>query len=115
MHDRNPILKNLWIVLLVLTLLVRSEIVAADDLEDGVWAFDNFSFTIAFQKLLPLAEQGDATAQALVGRMYHQGNGVAKNDQEAIKWLQKASQQKNAEGMFQLSSFYRERVLNRRQ
>lgn len=44
----------------------------------------------------PLAEQGDALAQALVGDMYKEGLGVKQDDVEAVKWYRKAAEQGEA-------------------
>ena len=46
----------------------------------------------------PAAEQGNAFAQFQLGKMYLDGMGVAQNEAEAFKWLQKAARQgeKNA-------------------
>ena len=42
--------------------------------------------TMAFQELLPLAEQGDAAAQHKLGVMYDNGDGVLVNKAEAVNW-----------------------------
>ena len=39
------------------------------------------------------AEQGDAAAQNRLGYRYTMGNGVAKDDKEAVKWYRKAAEQ----------------------
>lgn len=44
----------------------------------------------------PLAEQGDALAQALVGDMYKEGLGVKQDDVEAVKWYRQAAEQGEA-------------------
>ena len=41
------------------------------------------------------AEQGQAEAQALLGSMYTQGDGVAKDKAEAEKWFKLAAKQGN--------------------
>jgi len=45
------------------------------------------------QKLL--AEQGDAEAQLNLGDMYSDGEGIAKDDREAVKWYRLAAEQGN--------------------
>lgn len=42
-------------------------------------------FVTAMKKLRPLAERGDVNAQYNVGVMYGQGDGVERNDPEALK------------------------------
>jgi TPR repeat protein len=44
------------------------------------------------------AEQGDVQAQYDLGKRYHEGLGVAKDDNEAIKWLRKAGEGENGKG-----------------
>ncbi|MDM8545970.1 tetratricopeptide repeat protein [Candidatus Venteria ishoeyi] len=41
----------------------------------------------------PLAKQGKAKAQFMLGQMYEQGKGVAKNDSTALDWYQQAAKQ----------------------
>ena len=48
------------------------------------------------------AEQGDATAQCYVGRMYVLGTGVDRDDAEALKWYRLAAKQGFAEAQYKL-------------
>jgi TPR repeat protein len=43
------------------------------------------------QLLRPLARQGNAKAQGLIGAMYHKGQGVAKSSVHAFMWLSLAA------------------------
>ena len=52
------------------------------------------------------AEQGDATAQALMGSVYHLGRGVPQNDKEAVKWFRLAADQGNAIAQYSLGFAY---------
>ena len=54
----------------------------------------------------PLAEQGDAIAQALLGEMYEKRLGVKQDDFEAVKWYRKAADQGNANAQFILGMSY---------
>ena len=45
------------------------------------------------------AEQGNATAQLMLGSMYANGRGVKKHKLAAIKWYRKAAEQGNVEAM----------------
>ncbi|ACE05769.1 hypothetical protein Aasi_0340 [Candidatus Amoebophilus asiaticus 5a2] len=47
-----------------------------------------------------------ADAQFKLGVMYHNGEGVAKDDNQAIKWFQKAAEQGNADAQFNLGVMY---------
>ena len=48
-----------------------------------------------------LAESGDAGAMGRLGRMYRDGKGIEKNAEEAIKWMQMATE-KNVDWMKEL-------------
>jgi hypothetical protein len=52
------------------------------------------------------AEQGDATAQNILGMMYANGQGMARDDAEAVKWWRKAAEQNNMKAQFNLGLFY---------
>ena len=44
------------------------------------------------------AEQGDAEAQFSLGRMYDEGEGVAEDDAEAVRWYRLAAEHSKDEG-----------------
>ena len=53
------------------------------------------------------AEQGDATAQALMGSVYYLGRSVPQNYTEAVKWFRLAAYQGHAVAQYTLGlSFY---------
>jgi len=52
------------------------------------------------------AEQGDATAQYHLGRMYAKGEGVTENYKESVVWLSRAANQGNAEAQLGLGYMY---------
>jgi TPR repeat protein len=54
--------------------------------------------------LVKRAEAGDANAQSDLARCLFKGEGVAKNEQEGLKWARKAAEQGNACGQFTLGS-----------
>jgi hypothetical protein len=54
----------------------------------------------------PLAEQGDARAQALLGLNYYHGRGITKNEQEAARWFRLAADQGEAAAQFHLGMMY---------
>ena len=67
---------------------------------------------IPFAHRLPIedcrrdAEQGDAEAQYNLGCRYANGNGVAKDYVEAVKWYRKAAEQGNADAQYNLGTCY---------
>ena len=74
--------------------------------EQGLTAYKQSDYQTAFKLWLPLAEQGDATAQFNLGVMYNKGQGVKQDDVEAVKWYRKAAKQGEASAQFNLGSMY---------
>ncbi len=56
--------------------------------------------------LLPKAQAGDLEAITRLGRCYISGDGVEENNQEAIKWLKLAADEKHPEAQYLLGSLY---------
>jgi hypothetical protein len=52
------------------------------------------------------AKAGDATAQNRLGVIYSSGQGVPKNDAEAVKWLNEAAEQGHAKAQYELGYMY---------
>ncbi len=50
-------------------------------------------YETAFQECKPLAEQGDAVAQTILGLMYANGDGVPQDFAKAATWFRKAAWQ----------------------
>ena len=62
---------NMWSLAGVLFVFLNfASSTMAGDLENGVAAYNRSDSATAWRLLRPLAEQGDARAQALVGNMY---------------------------------------------
>ena len=60
----------------------------------------------AYLWYLAAAEQGDAQAQFLLGRMYATGEGWPQDEQEAVTWYRLAAEQGYTEAQFNLGSAY---------
>src|SRR5262249_8331626 len=54
----------------------------------------------------PLAELGDAAAQAGLGFLFHKGLGVTQDDVEAAAWFEKAANRGQAEAQLLLGTLY---------
>lgn len=52
----------------------------------GKMAFDAGKYKEAMARLLTAYNHGDRPASALIGKMYHQGLGVGKDDKKAFEW-----------------------------
>ena len=97
--------------LLALTFLFLfgcSSIVLADDLQDGLDAYDRKDFKTAYKLFLPLAEQGNALAQYNLGQMYRQGQGVPQDYQEAGRLYRLSAEQGDAIAQCNLGGMYNE-------
>ena len=74
--------------------------------DEGVAAYDRGDYATAFREMKPLAEQGDAMAQHILGLMYNKGQGVTLDYAEAVKWYRKAAEQGNAEAQHNFGLMY---------
>lgn len=82
------------------------ENVIATMYENGRMAFLFGKFDIAFKAWEPLANQGYSKAQASLAWMYHTGNGVPRDVQQAIGWYTLAAEQNHAIAQNNLAVFY---------
>jgi TPR repeat protein len=80
--------------------------VMAQDFDKGLAAARAGDFVTALEEWRPLAEQGDADAQASLGWMYENGNGVLQDYAEAVDWYRKAAEQGNSLGQANLGWMY---------
>ena len=71
-------------------------------------AYQKQDFQAAFKILLPLAQQGDKTAQNNVAVLYLDGLGIPKNPKMALMWFAKAAAQGEAEAQFMAGLMYSE-------
>lgn len=72
----------------------------------GLAALERSDYPDALRELVPAAEQGDAAAQAALGRMYLYGWGVAKEPAVAARWLQRAAESGHAGSQRLLAHLY---------
>lgn len=66
---------------------------AVSTVDEGIKAYEQGEFSQALSLLRPLADAGEASAQFIVGQLYHQGKGVPQDNREAAVWFQKAADQ----------------------
>jgi uncharacterized protein len=98
---------SLRLVLTALALVLAAGAPAqADALSDGVNAFRRGDFRTAVRILAPLAERGNAEAQAVLGFMYEYGRGVPQNAVVAVHWYVCAAEQGNPAGQYHLGLMY---------
>ena len=63
-------------------------------------------YDLAWNELRPLAEDGHAAAQHLIGVMYYFGRGTAVNHTEAVKWYRRAADQEFPSAQNNLGNMY---------
>lgn len=83
-----------------LTVLIGASLCNGANLASAKAAYKKKDYATAFKELDPLAKQGDAEAEVLLGRMYLMGDGVLKDPDEANKMFQAAAAQGNADAEF---------------
>jgi len=86
MSNNPPGRRPVWIVLIWLWLLCPGGLYGAD-LAEARKALANNRYEAALGHLLPLAEVGQADAQALLAGLYLKGAGVPKDNRTAMAWL----------------------------
>jgi TPR repeat protein len=59
--------------------------------EDGMASYNRGDYVPAIRLFRPLAEQGNAKAQSVLGVMYRRGEGVARSSVRAFIWLSRAA------------------------
>jgi uncharacterized protein len=77
---------------------VLLEAMAADNLHD---------YATELKLVRPLAEQGNALAQGMLGAMYHDGLGIQKDYAEAFRWFLSGAEQGDAAAQWGLGLIYR--------
>jgi Sel1 repeat len=77
---------------------------------DGFVRYTVRDYARAGEILEPLAHQGDADAQQLVGSMYASGDGVPQDSSRAAHWFARAAEQGKVDAQFALGIMYRDGV-----
>jgi len=92
---------------LVLTMIfIAGSAGAQAGLQDGITAYQKGNYPAALKELRPLADNGDAKAQAILGEIYDSGKGVLQNHAEAASWYRKAAEQGDAGAQTTLGVMY---------
>ena len=74
--------------------------------EQGLDAYDQGRFDLAYSLWLPLAQQGRVAAQFNVATLLEEGKGVAKSDVEAGQWYSKAAEQGDIASALKVAAMY---------
>ena len=79
---------------------------AVADWQAGQTAYERGDIAAALEAWRPLAEAGDARAQAALGSLHIQGEGVAVDYEEALRWTRLAAGQGDVTGQFNMGTIY---------
>jgi uncharacterized protein len=85
---------------------IETPTLANTDLEKGYEAERKGDYVAAFALLKPLAEHGNAAAQLSVGLLYRNGQGVARDDMQAVRWFTRSALQGDASAQNNLGMMY---------
>lgn len=98
-----------WSAALVPTLaLILASLPAAADFEAGFIRFEQGDFAGALEELEPLAKQGEARSQYIVGVMTLNGWTGEPDAAAAADWFRKAAEQGYVEAQVELARLYRD-------
>ena len=78
----------------------------AGTVEDGVAAYQRGDYQVAMGLLRPEADRGDATAQAVLGALYYNGQGAPHDLGQSFSWYLKAARQGVAAAQNQVGLMY---------
>lgn len=98
---------NLTAIFLSLALSISAS-PAWSDFADGLQAYDGGDYAFALENWRPLADAGDADAQAALAGMYVGGVGVAQNFRRAVRWYEAAARQGHVQAQLNLGELYAE-------
>jgi TPR repeat protein len=76
------------------------------DFQAGMDAYNRGDRGTASRVWQPLAEQGDANAQVLLGILYEEGLRGPQDSVQAVLWYEKAAAQGNANAQVRLGALY---------
>jgi uncharacterized protein len=89
-----------------LTLAAIGGAAVAGPPDDAEAAYGRSDYATALPLLLLLADQGNATAQYRLGRLYDAGSGVTQDYVQALRWYRLAADQGVAAAQFGLGTMY---------
>lgn len=93
---------------LLIGLMSAGTLARADAYTEAFIAAERGEYARAVALFMPLAEEGNAQAQFNLALMYHGGLGVARSEQEAVRWYQRAAANGSKEAQEFLAVAYQE-------
>ncbi len=89
-------------------LLVASSVPAQSGFDTGASAYKRGDYETALAVFRPLADNGDARAQSILGMMYTYGEGVSVDYREAARWYRRGAEQNSSVSQYNLGMLYLE-------
>jgi hypothetical protein len=96
----------LVVAALVPLMISTGNLAFAQSFRQGVSAFNRQDYQQASQIFIPLAEQGQPSAQAYLGFLFETGRGVPQNYTEAAMWYRRAAEQGDSLAQYSLGLLY---------
>ncbi len=93
--------KFIWVCFILFASMAQSE-----NFQKGFKAYKQQDYKTAYKEWLPLAEQGDSSAQYNLGLMYSNGKGVKQDYTQAVAWYRKAAEQGDSSAQSNLGWMY---------
>jgi uncharacterized protein len=90
----------------IMATVVVGGIVLAGPVEDAAAAYKRGDYATAMRLFRPLADDGDASAQVVLGFMYKRGQGVPQDYAAAVRWYRLAAEQGDASAQADLGFMY---------
>lgn len=78
------------------------------DLSEALVHYARLDYPVARRMLLPMADNGNAVAQEVLGYMYSRGEGVPPDDIVAFRWFKLAALAGRPDSEFELGKMYRD-------
>ncbi len=105
--NRGPVVRIVLVAVAAAMLVFSTGNLAhAQSFRQGVSAFNRQDYQQASQIFIPLAEQGQPSAQAYLGFLFQTGRGVPQNYTEAAMWYRRAAEQGDSLAQYSLGLLY---------
>ena len=90
-----------------LSVMLATNVMAEPTVDKGYKAYKDGDFETALYNFRPLAAQGDAYAQYVLGVMYAMSQGVMRDDKRAAELYRKSAEQGFSDAQYALGRMYK--------
>ena len=105
-NSRSFIRSGIFAILGAVALFSTGNLAHAQSFRQGMSAFNRQDYQVASRIFIPLAEQGEPSAQTYLGFMFETGRGVPQNYTEAAMWYRRAAEQGDSLAQYSLGLLY---------